>query len=217
MQYWSLLTIACDESIPCTETEWLFMARQWCTAFEEQYVSESVTTCIHAFVCTYHSLVCANTTTKVYHVGYWKQKHGSIERFGNYAVETTHSSNKRVIRTATGQLSHLDRDNNVCTQILARNHRLQEFNEKLGPQEARPHGKARWLDECFEVVVEPKAKFDWAQFAVEYPPTETNSEPRPDGMVGVVAENSGTAVPEGDRLDSTSLEDALNSALMEAL
>ena len=56
VQYWALLTIACDDRIDCTENQWLFMARQWCTAFETEFQSEDVTTCFHVFVC--HDVAC---------------------------------------------------------------------------------------------------------------------------------------------------------------
>ena len=110
---------------------------------------------------------------QVYHVGYWKELHGSLDKFGNYALESTHGANKRVIRSSTNQYSNQKRDKNVMHQILAINHRARGFDRDVGQFNTRKHGNASWLRRSLMALKDPKAKFDWANFSAEYPPSGT--------------------------------------------
>jgi hypothetical protein len=69
-----------------SDQDWRERAREFGRKFVSRYGSEEVTPYIHLFI---------------YHLGYYMENYGSIERFANYASEGKHQINKKVIRQAT--------------------------------------------------------------------------------------------------------------------
>ena len=170
---------------------------------------------MHSRLCAYFSFQPPLTLPlfcKVFHVGYWKEKHGSVDKLGNYSIETTHSILKQAIHAATNQFSDITRDKNVCQQLLARIRRLRGYDRELGgTQTARKHGGASWLQTCNTVLEEPKAKFDWSRFAAEYPsPLERHPA---EGAPNVVE----PAAVDGVGIESHLLERALDIVMANVL
>ena len=79
-------------------------------------------------------------------------------------------------------------------QLLTREHRLRGYDEDVGVYNRHKHGNASWLKDSLATLEDPKAKFDWARFEEEYPPTDN-------------------APANGERLDTGDVEQMLDDAL----
>lgn len=130
-QFWVLLSLASSTDISITESEWLHKAKQMGKLFREVYTAEDVTPYLHVFV---------------YHCGYYLEQFGSLERFGNYAIEGKHKHNKRIIASATSGFARKESDNNVTMQQLKRSVReLKGAAETTVPKKRRK-SKQTWAE-----------------------------------------------------------------------
>lgn len=103
-QVWDLFaklySLAAQPEVKITEQQWLYEARQFGMAFVKRYPKEDVTPYIHVFV---------------YHVGFYLERFGSLEKFANYAIESQHFLNKK---THTNGYSIPLAGKNACYQEL---------------------------------------------------------------------------------------------------
>ncbi|KAL6045515.1 hypothetical protein QOT17_022743 [Balamuthia mandrillaris] len=76
-----LASLASQPKVTITENEWLELAREFGTKFTQAFGDEEVTPYIHVFI---------------YHLGFFLEKYGSVERFANYATESRHFQNKHI-------------------------------------------------------------------------------------------------------------------------
>lgn len=124
--------------------------------FVLRYGGEEVTPYIHVFV---------------YHVGFFLEKFGCLERFANYATETWHSRDKKVMKGATSGFGHSGKSaaQNICYQQLTHGFREEyyrvqekERGESEGPirQKRRryqdPQARRRWSSRNFPLSTDPR-------------------------------------------------------------
>lgn len=122
--YHKLLSLAVQPEVVITKQQWLAEAIPFGRTFIARYTKSEVTPYIHIFI---------------YHIGFFLEKYGSIEKFANYATESMHSVNKRTIANAS---SHFQRttDNNICQQQLQTTWRRDNHN---GISSSHPISKKR--------------------------------------------------------------------------
>lgn len=89
-QFHDLVALSSQDegAVKITYREWLCEALPFGRTFVKCWGKEEVTTYIHIFV---------------YHVGFYLQRWGSIEKFANYAIEGMVAVNKRNLHRATSQ------------------------------------------------------------------------------------------------------------------
>lgn len=105
-------------------------------SFTERYGGEEVTPYIHVLV---------------YHVGFYLERYGCLERFSNYSTESMHSQNKKVVAGASSGLGHQNGTaaQNICYQQLTYGfreevYRSMELTTPEGPKQTkRKRGERR--------------------------------------------------------------------------
>ena len=88
---------------------WKRKALEFAKAFVQEYERQEVTTYLHIFV---------------YHVGFYVEKYGSLERFANYGIEGLHAKNKKVVKMATFGYK---KGAEVTKQELEYSHRMEHY------------------------------------------------------------------------------------------
>ncbi len=118
------------------EAEWLKQAKSFGEKYVSRYGSEEVTPYMHVFI---------------YHLGFYMERYGGIERFANYASESKHQENKKAIRRGTSGFegSHKTKETRLGAQLLKRDIRmklLQKYNVVKKPRRRRKAKgeKAKW-------------------------------------------------------------------------
>lgn len=104
--------------------------------FTSVFSGEGVTPYLHFFV---------------YHMGYYVEKYGGLDRFANFAVESWHRRNKTVVRSATGGYGHLDRVNNIIMQQLTNAYRVEKasvmkLTERSKRKRTTKSSEKLWVD-----------------------------------------------------------------------
>ncbi|KAL6069211.1 hypothetical protein QOT17_007748 [Balamuthia mandrillaris] len=100
--YHKLISLAVHDKVNITQEEWLAEAREFGHAFTAHYDNSEVTPYIHIFV---------------YHLGFYLEKFGSVQRFANFGIESKHSVNKKTIQQSSSHFQQT-KNNNVCKQQL---------------------------------------------------------------------------------------------------
>ena len=117
-----LLALACSED-KITADFWKEEALDFGKMFLECYRDTDVTPYLHIFI---------------YHVGYFREKYGSLEALANYGIEGLHARNKKDIRGATNGFGLFGQKNSVASQLLRRTYRIERARStKLHDKPAR--------------------------------------------------------------------------------
>lgn len=111
-QFYYLLSVASLAEPSITEQDWLAKARIFGKNFVTIYSAEDVTPYCHVFI---------------YHLGFYLEKYGSVEKFANYAIECRVRFNKRLITTATNGFSRLQSTYNVTFQEIDHSWREDKY------------------------------------------------------------------------------------------
>ncbi|KAL6078437.1 hypothetical protein QOT17_001609 [Balamuthia mandrillaris] len=124
-----LASLASQPKVTITENEWLELAQEFGTKFTQAFGNEEVTPYIHVFI---------------YHLGFFLEKYGSVERFANYATESRHFQNKHI--PTNGHSIQGSDKKNFCYQQLAYSYH-QELYRTEGtlpePQQKRRRTKRK--------------------------------------------------------------------------
>jgi len=108
-RYHALTSLLVQAKVLITENEWRKEGRAWARILTHVYGEEEITPYIHVFV---------------YHVGFYLEKYGGVEKFGNYSLESKHSCNKAVLREMTNRFKMGEAA--LVRQQLQANVRLEE-------------------------------------------------------------------------------------------
>ncbi|KAL6072557.1 hypothetical protein QOT17_005380 [Balamuthia mandrillaris] len=94
------------EKLSITDEEWKQEAKVFLQAFIQAWNGKDVTTYIHVFVD---------------HLGYWLEREGSVEKFSNFGIETTHADLKRMMTQSTQGFAGINSgDCSLPQQLLER-------------------------------------------------------------------------------------------------
>ncbi|KAL6048928.1 hypothetical protein QOT17_020767 [Balamuthia mandrillaris] len=98
--------LAMQEKLSITDEEWKQEAKVFLQAFIQAWNGRDVTTYIHVFVD---------------HLGYWLEREGSVEKFSNFGIETTHADLKRMMTQSTQGFAGINSgDCSLPQQLLER-------------------------------------------------------------------------------------------------
>lgn len=120
-----LLALSCSD-IPVKETWWRVRAKRLGRSFVSLYGKESVTPYLHVFI---------------YHFGFYLDRYGNLEKFGNYAIEGMHHYNKQMVRTGIGGIKKNKNGEHFHMQELKRSAR--ELKERVEGMYSQIHFKRR--------------------------------------------------------------------------
>jgi len=119
-----LLTIASstDESIILPEEDWIMCAKIFASNFQAISSTNYATSYLHLFV---------------YHLGYFLNEYGCLEKLSNFSIENTIHYIKKTILSSTSKFGgRSERENNTYSTVLEKNYREQEsFKESLPEEE----------------------------------------------------------------------------------
>lgn len=135
-----LLALISTSGLKISEAFWKKKALEFARAFTREYESKDVISYLHAFA---------------YHVGYFVEKYGSLERLANYGIEGLHAKNKKVIREATNGFKLGPR---LTLQELQHHFRQEYHRGKLlnahKVEKHRSKGKGSWVEAKLDLLVE---------------------------------------------------------------
>ncbi len=112
-QYHELVSLLVQANVSITEKQWRDEAKELGRAIIKLYGREEITPYLHVFI---------------YHVGYFLEHYGGIEKYGNYALEGKHSTNKRILTKMTSRFKY-GAAGAVKQQLLA-NMRIEQHQYK---------------------------------------------------------------------------------------
>lgn len=126
-----------------SDEDWRNKARAFGTLFVSRYGSEEVTPYIHVFV---------------YHVGYYIERYDSLEKFANYASESKHQINKKVLKRGTSGFGgrHTSFASSLQTQLLSkdlRNYMLYKPTSKIH-KSTKVRNKKQWNQQMLQRMSE---------------------------------------------------------------
>ncbi|KAL6066434.1 hypothetical protein QOT17_009620 [Balamuthia mandrillaris] len=128
--------LAMQEKLRITEQEWKREARQFLLAYLNTWTVGDITTYIHIFVD---------------HLGYWLEKEGSVEKFSNFPIESTHAALKRMVKDSTQGFAGMNTGTCQLTQQLLERRTLETNAAAESPLLAgvlcsRTRGEESWSD-----------------------------------------------------------------------
>lgn len=85
-----LLSVSGSDVIQVTESQWLENAKKFGRMFINVYSENDVTPYLHILI---------------FHIGFFREHYGGLEKYGNFAIEGRHQWNKSAIPTGTSHYS----------------------------------------------------------------------------------------------------------------
>jgi hypothetical protein len=108
-RYHELVSLLVQAHVSITEEQWKAEARELGRLYVKCWGRDEVTPYLHVFI---------------YHIGYYLEQYGGIEKFGNYALEGKHSCNKAILQRMTSRFK-FGKEGAVRQQLLT-NLRLEQ-------------------------------------------------------------------------------------------
>lgn len=140
-RYSELTSLLVQAKVSIRENEWRKEARVWARIIIHVYGPEEITPYIHVFV---------------YHLGYYLEKYGGVEKFGNYSLESKHSCNKAILRDMTNRFKMGEAA--AVRQQLQANVRLEQhrFTQMQAqgeePKKKKQRSVKSWAERSLPVV-----------------------------------------------------------------
>lgn len=139
-QYYALASLVAQADVRITEEEWREEARMLGHKWVKMWGQQEVTPYLHIFI---------------FHIGFFLEEYGGIEKFANFALEGKHSTNKKILAHMT---SHFKFGRRIAAkQQLQANLRLEQHrfagHLPIGPKE---HCRARdsWAQRTLHVTAQ---------------------------------------------------------------
>lgn len=135
-----LLALLSTSQVTISAAFWKRKALEFARLFVAEYEHQDVTSYLHAFV---------------YHIGYYVERYGSLEKLANYGIEGLHAKNKKFIREASNGFQRGVK----LTQLELQRHFRNEYHRGtlLSAHKVEKHrakGKVAWFEARLDVVIE---------------------------------------------------------------
>lgn len=170
-QFAMLTSLATEPAVKLTEEQWMNLTIPFAKRYILVQIKEIVNSCCRFVVRYGGEEVTPYLHVFVYHVGFFMERYGCLERFANYATETQHSLDKRMRLQASSGFGHSDtKAGDICYQQLLfffrqEYYRVQEKEAPIeGPQRKKRKrqpkrqrkSKENWATRNFNLRAHPE-------------------------------------------------------------